>query len=106
MKVLVASTPRGPSPERVVRDYLNDAGLVPASLVPLESNSAEYQHLLDVYGPPFSVDEDRVQCLLVDDDTALVVKLVQAVNVLAVVEYTGQAVGQDASRAAMVQPGT
>ncbi|GAB3120618.1 hypothetical protein [Novispirillum itersonii] len=87
MKVLIASTPCGPSPERVVRDYLNDAGLVPVSLVSLESGSTECQHLLDMYGPLFSVEEDRVQCLVMDDDPALVVKLAQVVNVLAVVEY-------------------
>ena len=87
MKVMIASTPRGPSPELVVRDYLNDAGLVPVSLVSLESGSTECQHFLDVYGPPFSLDEGRVQCLMLDDDTALVVKLAQVVNVLAHREY-------------------
>lgn len=39
MKAIIASTATGTTPEKTIRNYFNEAGIVPAFLIPLEPNA-------------------------------------------------------------------
>jgi len=81
MRAIIASVRIG-NPEQAIWNYFTEMGAEPVSVNILPTTCCLYHTIMDRHGPPFDLDEEQVQCLVMDDDVALLLKLADVVNII------------------------